>query len=147
MQLTNEQLKEKAISLLMTYDEILTTTETAGNIMDSVLQVCKQEYEIDSYGKYSTLIMFLKVVAKPKVHRVLLEEMNETLLTNFIEILGDLIHFFQDMSTTHFTTKLQIVDLTDCYDNYGKKDIEYIINETERKMKSTRNRNVALSTI
>ena len=57
--------------------------------------LCKDNCEITPYGHHIDLISILKVVAKPKVQKVLLEEMDERELSSFVDLLEKLISFLK----------------------------------------------------
>ena len=136
MQRPNQHLIDKATTLLRDYENRLKQTQNAGDLEEHVLDLCKDGDEISPYVKYLETISFLKVIAKPKVQKVLLEEMHERELDGFIEILGGMIHFFRSMEAKQFETTLLIVDLNGYPHHYEERSIVDIINNTERKMKS-----------
>lgn len=138
MQHLNQTLVFKATELLKKYDDILEHTASQGDILDEVLNLCKSEREIDAYAKYYSALKFLEVIAKPKVQKILMEDMGEYDLTEFIELLGDLIHFFNQMKGEHFAAKLQLANIEGYSYTYTEADLKTIIDETERNIKATK---------
>lgn len=136
-QITNEQLILKATNLLKDYVYRINSGSIEDNRMEgAILNLCKDDCEINPYGHHVNLISILKIVAKPKVQKVLLEEMDERELSSFVDLLEKLISFFRDMFEPWAEAALKIKDLEYYSYNYDDLHLQSIINETESKLKS-----------
>ena len=137
MQQPNQHLINKATTLLKDYENMLKSDDPEYDLIErEVLDLCKDEYEINPYAHYINLISILKIVAKPKVQKVLLEEMEERRLSSFVDRLEKLISFFRSMGSTQAEVALQIRDLIHYPYYYNDTEVISIINDTERKIKS-----------
>lgn len=140
MQRPNQHLIDKATTLLRDYENRLKREHLEGPednpIELEVLNLCKCWDEINPYAHHIHLVSILKTVAKPKVQKVLLEEMDERELSTFVDLLENLITFFRSMESTQAEVALQIRDITHYPYYYDDAELIGIIEDTGRKMKS-----------